>query len=51
MVLLLLFRVGDSCYALQIVLLVFHCLLLLSHSIKSSEDLKVLPKERWYRSY
>lgn len=40
MVLLLLFWVGDSCYALQIALLVFHCLLLLRHSIKSSEDLK-----------
>lgn len=46
MVLLLLFWGGDSCYTLQIALLVFHCLLLLSHSIKSSEDLEALPKER-----
>lgn len=46
MVLLLPFWRGDSCSALQIALLGFHCLLLLSHSIKASGDLKVLPKER-----
>lgn len=46
MVLLLPFWGGDSCSALQIALLGFHCLLLLSHSIKASGDLKVLPKER-----
>lgn len=46
MVLLLPVWGGDSCSALQIALLGFHCLLLLSHSIKASGDLKVLPKER-----
>lgn len=45
-VLLLPFWGGDSCSALQIALLGFHCLLLLSHSIKASGDLKGLPKER-----